>query len=190
MEKASLTFITGGVRSGKSRFAEDLAIRNANVTGGKLHYLAPGVASDPEMEKRIQRHKRERQQSKVEWTTWEQPRSIEKLDGCFDQNDILVLDCLTTLLNNELFYYEEKWDEVFLRSIHNRILTGIKNLRANVQQLIIVSNEVLQDFSNGNEMVWEYCHLIGTLHQDLVNIADQAYLVECGLPMIMKGDLG
>ncbi|WP_077210570.1 bifunctional adenosylcobinamide kinase/adenosylcobinamide-phosphate guanylyltransferase [Bacillus dakarensis] len=188
MEKASLIFITGGVRSGKSRFAEDLAIQNAALTGGNLHYLAPGVASDPEMKKRIEKHKRERQQSKVEWTTWEQPRDIGELSGCFNSNDILVLDCLTTLLNNELFFNEEKWDRVFLREIHNMILTGITSLLAQSQQLIIVSNEVLQDFSQGNELVWEYSRIIGQLHQDIVNLAEQAYLVECGVPMMMKGD--
>lgn len=190
MENASLIFITGGVRSGKSRFAEELAIRKAILTGAKLHYLAPGVASDPEMEKRIQRHRRGRQQSKADWTTWEQPHDIGKLSGCFNKNSILVLDCLTTLLNNELFLNDKKWDEIFLRRIHNKILTGITSLLADSQQLIVVSNEVLQDLSQGNELVWEYSRIIGQLHQDLVNIAEQAYLVESGVPMMMKGDLG
>jgi len=183
-----LIFVTGGVRSGKSSFAEKLAEQEALITGGSLHYLAAGVNSDLEMEKRIARHRQERDNSKFEWKTWEQSHHIGSLAAQFSNQDIILLDCLTTLLNNEFFTRQENWNDEFQLEVQKRILNGIDQMRGNCQALIVVSNELLHEELLNNELVLIYCRLIGKLHQQLVTQADQAYLIESGIPILMKGE--
>lgn len=189
METSSLVFITGGVRSGKSTFAERFAVEKAIETGGSLHYLATGVASDSEMEKRIEKHQKDRAESKLQWKTWEQSTHIEELAKEFRQTDILLLDCLTTLVNNELFTHESEWDESFLQNVFDRILTGISGLRESCSMLILVSNEVLYDSIRDSELVFQYSRLIGKLHQQIVCLANTSYLVECGVPILMQEEM-
>ena len=71
MVRGKLTFISGGVRSGKSSYAEKLLVNEAQKNGGRLVYIASGVATDSEMQARIERHKSDR--STHSWTTIEQP---------------------------------------------------------------------------------------------------------------------
>ena len=119
---SSVIFITGGVRSGKSQFAENIAMERWQSLGiGQLHYIAAMQPSDSEMEKRISRHQEDRRQSGYHWMTWEQPVSIGKMASNFKCDDIVLLDCLTTWLNNELFFVEGKWqDEAFQAALLNK----------------------------------------------------------------------
>lgn len=183
-----MILITGGVRSGKSRFAEKVAIGRAMETGGQLHYIATGVASDDEMKKRITRHRMERAESSLSWKTWEQPVWIDALASSFCKKDIVLLDCVTTLLNNELFSVQGKWSKEFLEEVFDRILTGIEMIEESCQELILVSNEVLYEPMKGNDLVVYYSQILGNLHQALVRKANTAFLVEAGIPIVMKGD--
>ncbi len=118
METApSLIFISGGVRSGKSSFAEKLALKIACEEGGGLHYIATGVPSDLEMKERIKKHQHDREAAKYRWITVEQSINIGAIADHFNNRDILLLDCVTTLLNNELFSSDHRWDPPFLESI-------------------------------------------------------------------------
>ncbi|WLD91662.1 bifunctional adenosylcobinamide kinase/adenosylcobinamide-phosphate guanylyltransferase [Alkalihalobacillus sp. AL-G] len=180
----SLIFITGGVRSGKSSFAEKLAIQLATGSSRSLHYIATGERSDSEMEKRIQKHRQQRKESESQWTTWEQPRNIGTLATHFSDDDILLLDCLTTLLNNELF--STGADQ---QSSMNAILQGIEALSRCCHTLIIVSNEVLNEPIQDNQLVFTYKKVLGHLHQMIVQRALRAYLVESGVEIEMKGEI-
>lgn len=186
MEASSLIFITGGVRSGKSSYAEKTAIKRALKVEGTLNYIATGVRSDHEMEERIARHQKEREESPYAWKTWEKSTDIGSLAPFFHEKDVLLLDCLTTLLNNEFFSLHGDLDEAFLEEVFHRILSGIKAIKSSCNQLIIVSNEVLFEPFSHNEMVLNYYRMIGKLHQRLVELANQAYLVEAGVPILMK----
>lgn len=184
MEATSpMIFITGGVRSGKSNFAEKIATEKSIASNGKLNYIATGLRSDLEMERRIEKHERDRQHSNQFWKTWEQPRNIGKLAENFTASDILLLDCLTTLLNNELFYPNTHPDDRLIDSI----IDGIGQLRENCHTLIIVSNEILNEPIQDNELVLTYKKTLGILHQYIVSTANQAFLVESGVPILMKG---
>lgn len=179
---ADMIFITGGVRSGKSSFAEKWAVKKAIETESNLHYIATGVPSDEEMKRRIHRHQLEREQGVIPWKTWEQPTDIINLAPHFTKKDILLLDCLTTLLNNELY----------LKGVEHHpfasIIKGLDALQARCGVLILVSNEVLHEPLGDNQLVFEYARAIGHLHQEVIKRADKAYLVEAGLPICMKGD--
>lgn len=188
MEAASsFIFITGGVRSGKSSFAEKKAEQIANETGGELYYLATGVPSDGEMQERINKHQLDRKVGKYYWKTVEQPVQIDQLAGTFNNRDIILLDCVTTLLNNELFSSEREWDQPYLDVVRESIVKGIVAIKNRAGVTIVVSNEVLYEPLQGNHLVFTYGRLLGQIHQQLVNEADQVFLVESGIPIVMKG---
>ncbi|WP_066064667.1 bifunctional adenosylcobinamide kinase/adenosylcobinamide-phosphate guanylyltransferase [Neobacillus soli] len=184
---SSLIFITGGVRSGKSSFAERKAIEIAGETGGRLNYLATGVATDAEMKARIEKHQRDRESGKYRWNTIERSVQMGEVTDNFTAQDIILLDCVTTLLNNELFLSETVWDGAFLEKVKENIITGITAIKNQAGTVIVVSNEVLNEPLLGNELVFTYGRLLGQIHQYLVKEADQAFLVEAGIPIVMKG---
>ncbi|WML39308.1 bifunctional adenosylcobinamide kinase/adenosylcobinamide-phosphate guanylyltransferase [Neobacillus sp. OS1-2] len=186
MAQSSLIFITGGVRSGKSKMAEKLAIEMAGKNGGRLTYLATGVPSDQEMQQRIDRHKGDRSAGDYCWQTIEQPVQIGTLSDSVVESDIILVDCVTTLLNNELFSTQRRWDESFFTSVKDSIITGILSLKRRAGAIIVVSNEVLNEPLIGTDLVFLYGRLLGQIHQTLVNEADRALLVETGIPIVMK----
>ncbi|WP_026580709.1 bifunctional adenosylcobinamide kinase/adenosylcobinamide-phosphate guanylyltransferase [Bacillus sp. J33] len=189
MAEGSLIFISGGVRSGKSSFAEKAAADLAKQTCGKLHYIAAGKTYDSEMEARIKRHKEDRRKSGMSWITWEQPAELGKLSGTFGDQDIILLDCLTTLLNNELFIADDLWrKQDFQEKLSAGILHAIAEIRQRSKAIIVVSNEVLNEPIGGNELVFTYGKILGRLHQNIIEMANQAYLVEAGMPVQMKGE--
>jgi len=184
MEAANMIFITGGVRSGKSSYAEALAERLSEPQNQqKLHYIACGVASDPEMSARIQKHQQKRAEAAIEWATWEQPYRLHEIANQFSSKDILVLDCLTTLINNYLFQLQMT-DE---NEVISRVLQDINHLSAVCGPFIIVSNEVFQGMPHSDSLTLTYQRMLGMIHQHIVEKADHAYLIESGIPLSKKG---
>ncbi|MFJ7676897.1 bifunctional adenosylcobinamide kinase/adenosylcobinamide-phosphate guanylyltransferase [Peribacillus sp. NPDC046944] len=189
MENSRLYFITGGVRSGKSSFAEKKAVELAIQSGGNLHYLACGRSSDAEMEERINRHRQDRHRSPLAWRTSEYPTDVSRIGKDLDAKSIVLLDCLTTLLDNELFLPNVPLTEDFLHKVFTKIIKGIGEIRKEAQSLIIVSNEVLQEPIFQDEFLHTYGKVLGLLHQAIVERADEAYLVESGVPLRMKAGI-
>ncbi len=191
-QHSSIIFITGGVRSGKSSFAEELAGEYSKTGSfGQLHYIAAMQPSDEEMKQRIRLHQDDRLQSSLIWNTWEKPTSIGDLAGNFSGKDVVLLDCLTTWLNNELFFEEDGWqDHSYLSELFEKIWNGIISISRKVETFIIVSNEVVNEPIHSNDLVFVYSSLLGNLHQKIVAVARLAYLVEAGIPIVMKGDAG
>jgi adenosylcobinamide kinase / adenosylcobinamide-phosphate guanylyltransferase len=184
-----IIFIAGGVRSGKSSFAETAAV----YYGGKtiIHYIATSARHDGEMNKRIQRHRDERDKSGYAWKTWEQPRDIHVLDKQIEPSSVLLLDCVTNLLNNELFHgWEENrdhWlDETYRSKIYQKIREGIF-LLGKERTLILVSNEVFYGLPLRDKGTYYFAKMLGGLHQELVRLSDWVYQVEQGLPILRKG---
>lgn len=188
MEKSNMIFITGGVRSGKSSFAEKLAMEQADFINGRLNYIACGRALDHEMALRIQHHKERRKNSSRPWRTWECPLNIEGISSVFQQGDVVLLDCLTTLLNNELFQDESSWEQVaYQQKAVDSIKRGIDAIQQKCSVFIVVSNEVLNEELHKGKIVYTYAKLLGHLHQSLIKQASAAYLMESGIPLLMKG---
>jgi adenosylcobinamide kinase / adenosylcobinamide-phosphate guanylyltransferase len=186
MAAVSLIFISGGVRSGKSSFAEKIGLELAKKNGGQLNYLATGVASDQEMRERISKHQRDREAGKFKWKTIEQSHNIGEIAVFLNDEDIILLDCVTTLLNNELFSANQSWDDSFLKQTMESIMNGIVEIRDRAKVLIVVSNEVFHESMAENDLVFSYGRILGKLHQQLVKAADQAFLVEAGIAINMK----
>jgi adenosylcobinamide kinase / adenosylcobinamide-phosphate guanylyltransferase len=191
MAQSALYFITGGVRSGKSRFAERTAREWVEAYGGNLHYLACSRVFDEEMAKRVDRHRQDREDSLIPWKTWEYSTDIDRIITGINEDSVVLLDCLTTLVDNELFTHEtftpeKPFHRAFLQAIFTKIMGAIEAIRKQAACLIIVSNEVIQDLIFHNEFLKAYGGMLGTLHQAIVECADVAYLVEWGVPVVKK----
>ncbi|MEK3991912.1 MULTISPECIES: bifunctional adenosylcobinamide kinase/adenosylcobinamide-phosphate guanylyltransferase [Robertmurraya] len=186
-EAGQLIFISGGVRSGKSSFAEKTAMELTKKTQGNLHYIASGVAFDEEMKDRIKRHQQQRNEGEHQWVTWEEPYFLHNLSTVFQPNDIVLFDCLTNLLNNRLFQTEERlMDPSFHKEIRISIIEGILSVQKSCHTLIVVSNEILNEPIHSSDLVLVYAKILGRLNQQVVARAKEAYLVEAGIPICMK----
>ncbi|MCA1058606.1 bifunctional adenosylcobinamide kinase/adenosylcobinamide-phosphate guanylyltransferase [Rossellomorea aquimaris] len=177
-----LLFITGGVRSGKSSYAEKLAValRKSNEV---LIYLACGVVTDFEMEERIIKHRLDRQSSPENWTTIERPKAIHGIVESIPSNSIVLLDCLTTLLTNELFSLE-KVDSTI---VEKEIYQAVKLLMDKADVLIVVSNEVLYDIPSNSKDILRFQRTLGKLHMNMVEMAHTAIDMTVGVPVVKKG---
>lgn len=176
-----LIFVTGGVRSGKSTFAEKLA---RSIGGISLNYIATSMETDYEMKSRIKRHQQMREKQDRKWTTYEQPIDIQKVSSYFSKKDTVLLDCLTILLSNELFLRSGNRTN---KETMDHILFGVSSVKKACGTLIIVSNELFQEGQHDRGTpVHTYVSLLGKLHQELVQKADYAYLVENGVPIRKK----
>src|SRR5699024_5330409 len=130
MKKQQLVFITGGARRGKSSFAEKYAMTLVKKEQEQLYYLATSKKSDDEMVDRIKRHQEDREQSEMHWETVEVPLQIGKNVASFSPSSVVLLDCLTILLSNELFhsgFYDETSNkEAIQTEIMESIMEGIE----------------------------------------------------------------
>src|SRR5687767_15377560 len=97
--KGRIVLVGGGVRSGKSAFALDLALR----LGKKRAFIATATAVDDEMKSRIERHQRERRD---EFSTIEEPIDLAAALDTLTDCDVAVVDCLTLWLSNLLLNQE------------------------------------------------------------------------------------
>ncbi|WP_445490595.1 bifunctional adenosylcobinamide kinase/adenosylcobinamide-phosphate guanylyltransferase [Niallia sp. 03133] len=186
-QQSTFIFVTGGVRSGKTTFAEKLAMEYAEKDNLQLHYLATGVVTDNEMKERVERHQKIRAEQKQQWKTWEQKTGLQELLPNFSKQDILLFDCLTTLVSNELFQTEQQeWNEQMLKELQRKMEQAILSLSQACSIFIMVSNEVTYEALQYPLLV-SYSRLLGRLHQTFVQTANEAYLVDSGIPIRKKG---
>lgn len=188
-KEGTLTFISGGVRSGKSAYAEQLVRTDAKQTGGRLVYIASGKATDDEMAQRIARHQTDRADDG--WTTIEQPTHLEEVLPKLQPDDHVLWDCVTTWLGNEAFEGWETGTPCILKPecMNQKITTlldTIERIQNRTNQLVIVSNEVFDEALKTEEITRMYTHTLGTLHQAIVAKADAAIEMDSGLPIVHK----
>ncbi len=169
------TLILGGVRSGKSKMAECLA-KKSDVS---VRYIATATANDIEMQRRIERHRRDRPKN---WQLIEEPISLANvLRRQAAAEHCIVVDCLTLWLTNLLTSEDQN---AFEREREALLLT----LPALSGQIIMVSNESNMGVTPMGELSRRYCDEAGRLHQDLAQQCDRVVLTVAGLPHILKGD--
>lgn len=186
--RGTMTFISGGVRSGKSSFAERLLVGSADVTDGRLVYIASGRAVDREMQERIDKHKTDR--ADESWLTIEQPVALEEVLPFIEPGDYVVWDCLTTWLANEMYEEIEHTYcvhvEKCMREKAVQLMETVAAITEKASQFVIVSNEVLDELPSVYEETRKYSRWIGLLHQALVAIADDAIEMDSGMPLYWK----
>lgn len=179
-----LVFISGGVRSGKSTFAEKFA--QAYGKESTLHYIATSVRTDAEMNERIIRHRMDREQAAHKWHTLEQPRALEEIVGHFTTTDVILIDCLTIWLSNELFR-ENRWKSAEAsKNLYKKMSQTIDALHQQCKHVIIVSNEIFSEGIPEDEGSQRYLYTLGKLHQYIVSKAEKAYCADYGIIRLMK----
>jgi adenosylcobinamide kinase/adenosylcobinamide-phosphate guanylyltransferase len=170
------TLILGGVRSGKSRLAERLALES----GRPVTYIATATAGDAEMASRIAAHRVRRP---ADWTVIETPLTLAasvqehaRGGGC------LIVDCLTLWLTNLLL----AGDDGALAREQQALLDALDDLPGD---LVMVGNETGMGIVPLGELTRRYCDAAGRLHQDVAARCDRVLLTVAGLPLALKGDL-
>ncbi|MBE1555745.1 bifunctional adenosylcobinamide kinase/adenosylcobinamide-phosphate guanylyltransferase [Sporosarcina limicola] len=189
MVRGKLKVVIGGVRSGKSAYAERFLIEEVQRDGGRLVYIASGTATDSEMQERIDRHRLER--VTTDWTTIEQPMKLEEVLPAIRQGDAVLWDCVTTWLANELY---AGWDfgtpcigdPDCMEQKEVRLFETIESLLTEAAHLVIVSNEVLDELPSMYAETRIYCEWLGRIHRKLVSIADTAIEMDCGIALYWK----
>lgn len=187
-DQGQLIFISGGVRSGKSSFAEALAYKIQDQTGENLTYIATSLRTDAEMEERIQHHQSLRRISGRKWRTYEISRNFARQIEGKDFSGIVLIDCVTVLLANELFIEVGPLDQLLERSrnLIRDLEEAILQLKNKVHTLILVSNEI-QFEAHSEPFVQLYQWSLGRLHQAIVTLSTASFLVEASIPIQMKG---
>ena len=171
-----LQLILGGARSGKSRLAEQRAQALAGQNK-KLIYIATGSAGDEEMQQRIALHQSQREQGDARWLTVEEPLALSKVLQCNDnENNIILVDCLTLWLSNCL--HHDCWQQQ-----REALLSSLSALKADV---ILVSNEVGSGIVPLGELSRRFADESGWLHQALGKQCETVTLVVAGLPLELK----
>jgi adenosylcobinamide kinase/adenosylcobinamide-phosphate guanylyltransferase len=168
-------FITGGCRSGKSRYALDYANRHFS----KKLYLATCEVLDQEMAQRVENHKKMRG---PEWQTVEEPLEVvEKVRRYGDEAEVVLLDCITLWLSNLLL----KWDDD--SKVTGEVDRLIETLKKSQASFLIVSNEVGMGIVPADPLSRRFRDLSGTVNQRIAEVADTVILMVSGLPIFLKG---
>lgn len=175
--------ITGGTRSGKSKFAEDLA----GKMGSKVIYLATAEAFDAEMQERIQIHQQRRPH---DWLTIEEPIAVVRAIAEFQKGTTILLDCLTLFLSNIFYKYEELSANDRERAINNEVTSLAKVINESGANIIIVSNELGWGLVPENASARLFRDLAGLANQTVAAACDEVYLVVSGIPVRIKGRQG
>ena len=165
--------ITGGERSGKSRYAQQLAEEYSDHPV----YLATAVSSpdDPEFAQRINRHQQERD---ARWTTIEEPLHLHQV---LPKQGAVVIDCVTLWLSNWLIH--QQYDrEAALAAAQQEF----DRLLPTTNPLLIVTNEVGMGLHASTQVGRDFVELQGWMNQYIAQRVERVTLMVAGLPMAVK----
>jgi adenosylcobinamide kinase/adenosylcobinamide-phosphate guanylyltransferase len=173
----SVTLVLGGVRSGKSRFALELASKAPSVT-----FVATARVCDDEMRVKIDRH---RAQRPAHWKTREEPLKLAELIAEIGARDDLVLvDCLTLFAANLTEAHGQ--DRPALLAATQDLISALRYAKCRV---VLVSNEVGSGIVPAYAAGRQFRDVLGELNQEVAAIADEVILMIAGLPLPIKGSI-
>ncbi len=173
-----ITFITGGIQSGKSA----LALEEAARYSGKRVFIATAEEGDEEMKARIQRHRDERGDG---FTTVEEPFELRRSIQAHLDAAVIVVDCLSLWVSNWLTQKDEVDYEKKEKSFIDFLMEQLHE--PGMPALILVSTEVGLGGIGADPLTRRYHDQLGALHQHVAAVADKCYLVVAGYPILFKG---
>lgn len=199
-DETMVTLIYGSSGSGKSEYAESLAVKadmltidrceaeanmqtaQTGISQGKRYYVATMQVYDEESKRRVIRHRAMREGKK--FVTIECEREIEQIcrQGITRQ-DIVLLECLSNLVANEMFSTEEIPDT---DRLVEKIAGGLEEVSKHCRHLIIVSNDIFSDGVSYDKSTEEYIKALGLLHQKIAVTAQHVTEVVYGIPIKIK----
>ena len=189
-----ITLVLGGSGSGKSAYAEHLLDGKTNK-----YYIATMQVYDAEGEKKVARHRRLR--AGKGFVTIEQPRDIGEVDfskraqqameppdragqNVTERPRCALLECMSNLTANEMYQEKGSGDHCV-----EEILAGIRHVKEQCRNLIIVTNEIFSDGMDYDEETRRYQKYLGEINVRMASMADLVAEVVYSIPLIHKGDL-
>jgi adenosylcobinamide kinase/adenosylcobinamide-phosphate guanylyltransferase len=168
-----IILVTGGARSGKSKYAE----QRARELGPRRLYIATAEAKDEEMAQRIAEHKRRRGN---DWATVEEPVELSSaLLAQRGRTDCALVDCLTIWLSNLLLHRDGNFAE-------DRVEELVETLPRLDFHAVLVTNEVGWGIVPDNALARQFRDLAGWANQRIAAAANEVVLAVAGIPMIVK----
>lgn len=164
-------YITGGARSGKSAYAQELAL---SLSSNPI-YLATARNWDADFDQRIKRHQNDRDER---WENIEEEKYPAKIDFT---NRVVVLDCVTLWLTN--FYVDTKYD---IEASLSQIKVAFDEMVKQEATFIIISNELGMGLHADTESGRKFTDLQGWANQYIAKKADKAIFMVSGLPWVLK----
>jgi adenosylcobinamide kinase / adenosylcobinamide-phosphate guanylyltransferase len=178
IEGARVVLVLGGVRSGKSRYALQLAQRANRVT-----FVATAERrEDEEMLQKIEVHRAERPSH---WKTIEEPLNLAHIVNSEASNcDVLLIDCLTLFASNLLEAHSENLE--LAQPQIDDLCTALQSASCIV---ILVSNEVGSGVVPAYALGRRFRDLVGEINQRIAAVADSVLFMVAGLPLALKGSM-
>jgi len=181
-----LTLIVGGVRSGKSRFAEQLAAAHPPVT-----YLATaraaleGMEADAEMVERIARHRERRAAFSPSWQTVEEPWDVPEAVAAHGGAGCVLVECLTLWLTNLLLGGPGRaaLEDADVRARVDDLASAAERTAARV---LVVSHEVGCGIMPTSPLARRFADLLGEANQRLAAASTEVYGCMAGIPLRLK----
>ena len=174
----NIKLVLGGARSGKSSYAEKLAVE----TGFPVTYIATAQVYDDEFKARVQHHKDRRPAS---WALVEEPHHLtEALARVASPNQCVIVDCLTLWLAQWICADCNPPQNSSWQSERDAFLKRLPNLSGTI---ILVSNEVGMGIVPLGEINRQFQDEQGRLNQTVANIAKTVSFIAAGLPINLKG---
>ena len=172
---SKMTFILGGARSGKSRYAAEMAKKH----GKKAVFIATATALDEEMKERIRLHKISRPKG---WGLIEEPMNLSNaILGLKPVYDAAIIDCVGLWVSNLLMANMKD------RAIEKRIKELTRSIfKAKASLIIIVSNEVGGGIVPGDQLSRRFRDLVGLANQIIAAKADEVIMMQAGIPVKIK----
>lgn len=173
--------ITGGVRSGKSSYAETLAKHFSQ----QVLYVATLEPLDQEMQRRIARHQAQRP---LGWQTVETSvELVNILKAC--SREVVLIDCLSGFVSNLVLQYEADGEDIVLQKTLEAVEDLARTLETIDKTIIIVSNEVGYGVVPAYPLGRWFRDALGLANQRIAQVADAVAIVITGIPLVLKGRL-
>jgi len=172
-----IRFVIGGCRSGKSRYALDLA---GKLSENKKIFIATCQPQDEEMRQRVTRHQKDRGKT---WITLEVPIDLpEVVTQNSSRGDVIVVDCLTLWINNLLTMTQKVTEDEVIGSVDN-LTRALQTVKCPV---ILVSNEVGTGIVPENRLARQFRDIMGMTNQRVAACAYRVIWMVAGIPVTIK----
>lgn len=169
--------VIGGAASGKSEYAEALAL----LMPEPRIYIATMMPLDNEDRMRIERHRMMRREKRF----YTMERYIDMKRLILPERGTVLLECLGNLTANELFSENGAKGETF-----DAVMRGIEAIKAQCDNLIVVSNDVFSDGSAYAEETLKYLRTLSDINRALASRFESVAELVCGIPLFLKGASG
>lgn len=183
--KSQIILCSGGARSGKSEFAERLAL----ATAGRKAYVATGQAFDEEMIDRIKKHQERRGEI---WNNFEVPLHLTKEWQNISQTaDVILIDCLTMFTTNHMMAHGSIQGQQDANQLEASVLTELETLLASIKScedktVIFVTNEIGLGIVPDNKLARYFRDIAGRVNRTVAAAADKLYVTISGVTIELK----